>query len=135
MNALVHAALSNALLVCVGALLAAVLSLAWRNPAWRHSLWLLVLLKLVMPPLAELPIGWPTAAASKPAMTVEAAPRPSTRATTIPAVGPPAVASSAVTGTDPPSQGSGGPPNARVASRAEVAATEFVDSNTRTAGG
>ncbi len=64
-----HAGLSNALsatflallVACIGRVLA-------RRPAILHCLWLLVLLKLVTPPLYEIPISWPeTLSASREA--------------------------------------------------------------------
>jgi bla regulator protein BlaR1 len=62
-NALLHLALSNALLATVLALLAAAAGRIWRRPAPVHSLWLLVLLKLITPSLIEFPIPWPDFAA------------------------------------------------------------------------
>jgi bla regulator protein blaR1 len=57
---LLHAGLSNAISATFLALLVACLSrLLARRPAILHCLWLLVLLKLVTPPLYEVPIPWP----------------------------------------------------------------------------
>src|SRR5271163_2605799 len=58
---LLRAGVSNALSATLLALVVAGLSrpLA-RRPAILHALWLLVLLKLVTPPLYELPIPWPS---------------------------------------------------------------------------
>lgn len=61
MDALVQAALLNALLAAPLALLAAGVARLGR-PAVAHALWLLVLLKLLTPPLMSLPVAWPTAA-------------------------------------------------------------------------
>jgi beta-lactamase regulating signal transducer with metallopeptidase domain len=56
---LLHAGLSNALSATFLALLVACLGRALaRRPALLHCLWLLVLVKLVMPPLYEVPIPW-----------------------------------------------------------------------------
>ena len=60
-----HAGLSNAvsatllavLVACLGRVLA-------RRPAILHCLWLLVLLKLVTPPLYQVPIPWPESLSS-----------------------------------------------------------------------
>jgi beta-lactamase regulating signal transducer with metallopeptidase domain len=65
-DALVHAALSNA---AAAALLAAVLIPAarlLRRPALTHLLCVLVLLKLVTPPLFSLPLRWLPAPAAEP---------------------------------------------------------------------
>jgi bla regulator protein blaR1 len=54
-----RAALSNALAATVLALLVACLGrVLSRRPALMHCLWLLVLLKLITPPLFEVPIPW-----------------------------------------------------------------------------
>ncbi len=60
METLLRAGLSNAVAATVLALVVACLSrpLA-RRPAVLHGLWLLVLLKLVTPPIYEVPIPWP----------------------------------------------------------------------------
>ncbi len=65
METLLHAGLSNAvsatflavLVACLGRVLA-------RRPAILHCLWLLVLLKLVTPPLYQIPIPWPESLSS-----------------------------------------------------------------------
>ena len=61
MGDLLRIGLSNALcaaaMACVVAL--AVLPLRRRRPAAVHALWLLVLLKLVTPPLWQIPVDWP----------------------------------------------------------------------------
>src|SRR5437667_11532389 len=61
METIVRAGLSNAVAATVLALVVACLArpLA-RRPAVLHCLWFLVLLKLVTPPLYEVPIPWPT---------------------------------------------------------------------------
>jgi bla regulator protein blaR1 len=57
---LLHAGLSNAISATFLALLVACLGrVLARRPAILHCLWLLVLLKLVTPPLYEVPIPWP----------------------------------------------------------------------------
>ena len=59
METLYRAGLSNAVSATVLALVVACLGrILWRRPAVLHCLWLLVLLKLVTPPLYELPIPW-----------------------------------------------------------------------------
>ena len=50
---------SNALLVVVLAAGVALLGRIWKNPLCLHLLWVLVLLKLVMPPIAAVPIPLP----------------------------------------------------------------------------
>ena len=60
METLLHAGLSNAVSATFLALLVACLGrVLARRPAVLHCLWLLVLLKLVTPPLYEVPIPWP----------------------------------------------------------------------------
>ena len=49
--------LTNALMALALALVAALAGLVCRRPALVHSLWLLVLLKLVAPPLALVPLA------------------------------------------------------------------------------
>jgi len=57
---LLHAGLSNAVSATFLALVVASLGrVLARRPAVLHCLWLLVLLKLVTPPLYEVPIPWP----------------------------------------------------------------------------
>ncbi len=60
METLLRAGLSNAVAATLMALMVACLSrpLA-RRPAIRHGLWVLVLLKLITPPVYELPVPWP----------------------------------------------------------------------------
>jgi bla regulator protein blaR1 len=56
---LYRAGLSNAVSAAVLALVVACLGrVLWRRPALLHCLWLLVLLKLVTPPLYQVPIPW-----------------------------------------------------------------------------
>jgi beta-lactamase regulating signal transducer with metallopeptidase domain len=66
---LLHAALSNAVVVV---LLAPVISLFGRlsrRPALVHSLWLIVFLKLLAPPLWPIPFSWPARSEDAPAAT------------------------------------------------------------------
>lgn len=56
METLVHAGLANAILAAGLAVLAAVASWVVRRAALAHALWLLVLLKLVTPPLMQVPV-------------------------------------------------------------------------------
>ncbi|MBV8128132.1 MAG: hypothetical protein JO114_10810 [Planctomycetaceae bacterium] len=57
MESLVNALLSNALVATGLALAPLVLSWFGRSPALVHSLWLVVLLKLVTPPLVQVPLA------------------------------------------------------------------------------
>ena len=57
MESLVNALLSNALVATGLALAPLVLSRFGRSPALVHSLWLVVLLKLVTPPLVQVPLA------------------------------------------------------------------------------
>ena len=57
MESLVNALLSNALVATGLALAPLVLSRLGRSPALVHSLWLVVLLKLVAPPLVQVPLA------------------------------------------------------------------------------
>jgi beta-lactamase regulating signal transducer with metallopeptidase domain len=60
---LLQAGLGNAVAATFLALLVAGLGgLFRRSPALRHLLWVLVLLKLITPPLGEIPVAWPLAA-------------------------------------------------------------------------
>jgi beta-lactamase regulating signal transducer with metallopeptidase domain len=63
MNLLVPALLSNAAIVALLATGAYAVTRIWRNPQLAHALWVLVLLKLVTPPLVNVPLpAWfPTA--------------------------------------------------------------------------
>ena len=58
MDTLLRVGLSNAVAACVLAVIAGLVGYFCRRPAVRHALWLLVLLKLVTPPLIDIPI-WP----------------------------------------------------------------------------
>lgn len=58
MQWLVEVGLSNALAAAVLALAAWLVGKLWRRPAVTHALWLLVLLKLLTPPIIELPLPW-----------------------------------------------------------------------------
>jgi bla regulator protein blaR1 len=56
---LYHSGLSNAISATVLALAVACLGrLLWRRPAVLHCLWVLVLVKLVTPPLYDVPVPW-----------------------------------------------------------------------------
>src|SRR6266540_5408497 len=59
MDTLLDAALNNAVLAAALALPVACAARFCRRPALAHVLWLLVLLKLLTPPLVELPVPWP----------------------------------------------------------------------------
>jgi beta-lactamase regulating signal transducer with metallopeptidase domain len=74
METLLRAALNNAVAATLMALLVTCLSrpLA-RRPAIVHGLWLLVLLKLVTPPIYEVPIPWPVSSATSARISPEPA--------------------------------------------------------------
>jgi beta-lactamase regulating signal transducer with metallopeptidase domain len=59
MNALLEIMLSNVLMAGVLAVPATLAGFWGRRPALTHGLWLLVLLKLVTPPLFQMPVTWP----------------------------------------------------------------------------
>ena len=50
--------LKNAILVAPIALLALGIGRYSKRPALAHVLWLIVLVKLLTPPLVEVPVGW-----------------------------------------------------------------------------
>src|SRR6266542_2655488 len=56
MTTFLHVALANLAVASILAVLAIVVGRFCRRPALVHSLWLLVLLKLVTPPLVQLPV-------------------------------------------------------------------------------
>jgi beta-lactamase regulating signal transducer with metallopeptidase domain len=56
MDAVLHAGLSNAVTAAVLGLVALGVTLAWSNPYVARCLWAVVLLKLLMPPLWEVPV-------------------------------------------------------------------------------
>ena len=56
METLLHVGFSNAVAATVLALFALGITRVWRNPFAAHVLWLIVLLKLVTPPLIEVPM-------------------------------------------------------------------------------
>src|SRR5215510_5872185 len=58
MTTFLHVALANLAVASILAVLAIVVGRFCRRPALVHSLWLLVLLKLVTPPLVQLPVPW-----------------------------------------------------------------------------
>src|SRR5436190_9348076 len=58
MNWLVSIGLTNAILATLLAAIAWAIARFWRQPALAHLLWVVVLLKLLTPPLIEIPIGW-----------------------------------------------------------------------------
>src|SRR6516225_4597300 len=66
MNAILEAMVSNIVMACLLAM-AAVLAGWWgRRPALTHALWILVILKLVTPPLIQVPLPWPEPAPPDP---------------------------------------------------------------------
>lgn len=65
MSALLDVALTNAVLA-LGLAVIAWASSFLRRPAFTHALWLLVLLRLVMPPIWQLPVGPRGVAATEP---------------------------------------------------------------------
>ena len=54
-NVILMGVLSNILIAAVLALLTLAVARLWRNPHVTHALWLLVLIKLVTPPIVEIP--------------------------------------------------------------------------------
>ena len=58
MTWLVSMVLTNAVLATLLAAIAWTVARCWRQPAIAHVLWVLVLLKLLTPPIVELPVGW-----------------------------------------------------------------------------
>jgi len=56
MNGLLEFAVSNALVAALAAVVVAGVTRVWRNPHLAHLLWALVLVKLVTPPLVDVPI-------------------------------------------------------------------------------
>src|SRR5947208_3853729 len=58
MTWLLTVALKNAILVLPLAALALVTARWLRRPALAHVLWAIVLLKLLTPPLVDVPVGW-----------------------------------------------------------------------------
>jgi hypothetical protein len=61
MELVFQAALSNALVATVMAVLVFFAANLWRHPALFHWLWILVLVRLVMPPLINVSIRFPAA--------------------------------------------------------------------------
>ena len=59
MTPLTELVISNVALAAALAVIACCVSRIWRNPHLAHALWLVVLVKLVMPPLVQLPAPWP----------------------------------------------------------------------------
>src|SRR5438132_10963338 len=55
---LISMTLTNAVLATLLALVAFAASRLVRSPALTHLLWVVVLLKLITPPLVQVPIGW-----------------------------------------------------------------------------
>ncbi|MBN9117558.1 MAG: hypothetical protein J0I06_00015, partial [Planctomycetes bacterium] len=75
----VHAMLSNAAVAALLALAALAVGRFCRSPRVRHAVWLVVLLKLVTPPLfdvplAVLPASWEAEPAGPPAVRVFVSP-------------------------------------------------------------
>jgi beta-lactamase regulating signal transducer with metallopeptidase domain len=58
MSWLLVVVLKNAILVLPLAALALLVGRWWRRPALAHVLWAIVLLKLLTPPLVDVPVGW-----------------------------------------------------------------------------
>jgi beta-lactamase regulating signal transducer with metallopeptidase domain len=61
MGGLLETSVTNAAAAAVLAVMAAVISQVCRRPALTHSLWLLVLVKLLTPPVVNVPVPWPSA--------------------------------------------------------------------------
>lgn len=73
MGTVLEISLSNALVACGLAGLAGVVGWWWRRPALTHACWLLVLLKLLTPPLWNLPVSWPQGKLSGTPASIEPA--------------------------------------------------------------
>jgi beta-lactamase regulating signal transducer with metallopeptidase domain len=77
MNGLLEFAVSNALVAALAAVIVAGVTRVWRNPHLAHLLWALVLVKLVTPPLVDVPIpvfsASPLPQALSPAVEAQAA--------------------------------------------------------------
>src|SRR5437588_843865 len=73
METLLQVGLSNAVMAAVIAVLVAVIARIWRRPAVVHALWILVLLKLITPPLVNIPMSLPERVPAPPAEIAHAA--------------------------------------------------------------
>jgi beta-lactamase regulating signal transducer with metallopeptidase domain len=72
-DTVLQAVVSNALVASLLAVPAAAVSYRMRRPALAHGLWLLVLIKLVTPPLWNVPVSWPASLSSSPEPAVASA--------------------------------------------------------------
>ena len=105
MDVLARAALSNAILVSLLAVIVLAVDRFARRPALSHSLWLLLLLKLITPPLLPVSFNCPTASPR-----LRPAPVPiadTSRTPWAPALGPPVKAMERATGLEPTTSYSG----------------------------
>ncbi|HET6327984.1 MAG TPA: hypothetical protein VFG04_25095, partial [Planctomycetaceae bacterium] len=59
MRALVQFGLANAGTAAVLVIFVALITWIWKNPRLAHALWLIVLLRLIAPPLFQLPLCAP----------------------------------------------------------------------------
>jgi beta-lactamase regulating signal transducer with metallopeptidase domain len=83
-DTLLRAGLTNAAAACALAVVAAAVGYFCRRPALRHALWLMVLLKLVTPPLIDVPL-WRAASAEGPAVEAGGAPEVAAAVPPVPA--------------------------------------------------
>jgi beta-lactamase regulating signal transducer with metallopeptidase domain len=73
-NTLLQIGVTNAAVATALAVLALAVARLVRRPALSHALWLLVLLKLLTPPLAVIPVGWLEPEPEAPVALTPAAP-------------------------------------------------------------
>lgn len=106
MNWLAATVLANALTATLLAVVVYVVSICLRRPALSHLLWVIVLLKLLTPPLFEIPVGWQLDFASLPLSQTE---RPISAPTVI-------EAANSLTHSGFPASPSSSPPNSDPAS-------------------
>jgi beta-lactamase regulating signal transducer with metallopeptidase domain len=81
MESLVRCGLANAGIAAVLAILVAIVTRIWKSPHLAYALWLIVLVRLVSPPLLQIPIHGPDWFAPQPAPQVHEVPQVSADAT------------------------------------------------------
>jgi beta-lactamase regulating signal transducer with metallopeptidase domain len=111
MNALFEIAMSNVLMAGALAVPATLAGLWGRRPALTHGLWLLVLLKLVTPPLFQVPVSWPelVTPAPEPPPRLAALPEPMADTPVLPVVEDPPAGQEAVDEPQPADLAAGVP--------------------------
>ena len=86
MDLFLRVGLGNAVAATLLAVVAAAVTRLARRPALAHGLWLLVLLKLLTPPLWQVPVPWPESGPAPPTLEAPPAlPADTTTATAVPA--------------------------------------------------